>query len=696
MTQNLVLVTQPDGGQLMGRVFLGDGTTPGAGFTVYVGRYHRDSATIDAVDQTLVDAAGTFAFTRPLPAGPYDVVAVDPATQQLGATTVNVIARTANSVSIVLESVGAVEGVVFNGRGERLAGALVSGGVALATTDANGFFRIEGVPAGSRTIEAGDPVTRRRGSAMVTVLPGLTASAAITLESRATMTGRVLDANGSPVPGASVRIPAIDGFSFVIANSHGVFTFPDMPLGEYLIQAPGPSKESLIDFMNANGIDPASAFTSGDAPGASTPPSAGDTNAALAAYQKAVQTFFSVDPSLLTGLPMASVGGFGWNKIKLFQDSTTTVADIKFLAQGTVSGRTVDGSGRPTGAAVRVSSLNVSTTGFPGFGELSRLNTDPSTGAFAFGGVALFDLATFQTAGVRAGDFTLEAANPFSPVHPQFRGQLSTAAPSLSNIVLTFPAAFDTNGTVSGRVVQPDGTTPAPAGTSVAISFGNLTVTTGATALAAYCRFRRALHVTATAVQAASQPGSRRFPQAAALTSNCAWVWARRCLTVTRPNGTPVANRRSLCAAASGTSQMASQTNGVVRFVNITEGAFGITAQEAVTGWAAGKRAIVRDGELAFTSTSRRGSVPARSIRGRRQSDRLCADRPGGGGHPGLCEHRCGRAVHAGVDPVGVFTIEGVDRFRIAADASRANCARKGVGRRHDSQAPRGTVSGSS
>ena len=267
VTQNLVLVTQPDGGgQLMGRVFLSDGTTPGAGFTVYVGRYHRDSATIDAVDQTLADAAGIFAFTRSLPAGPYDVVAVDPATQQLGATTVNVIARTANAATIVLESVGAVEGVVFNGRGERLAGALVSGGVALATTDVNGFFRIEGVPAGSRTIEAGDPVTRRRGSAVVTVLPGLTASAAITLESRATMTGRVLDANGNPVPGASVRIPAIDGFTFVIANSHGVFTFPDMPLGEYLIQAPGPSKESLIDFMNANGIDPASAFTSGDAP----------------------------------------------------------------------------------------------------------------------------------------------------------------------------------------------------------------------------------------------------------------------------------------------------------------------------------------------------------------------------------------------------------------------------------------------
>ncbi len=125
-------------------------------------------------------------------------MAIDPASQQLGATGVSVSARITSSVSIVLESVGAVEGVVFNGRGERMAGALVAGGVALVTTDANGFFRIEGVPAGARTIEAGDPVTRRRGSAPVTVLPGQTVSASITLESRATIVGTRARCERSP------------------------------------------------------------------------------------------------------------------------------------------------------------------------------------------------------------------------------------------------------------------------------------------------------------------------------------------------------------------------------------------------------------------------------------------------------------------------------------------------------------------
>ena len=181
------------------------------------------------------------------------------------------------------------------------------------------------------------------------MLPGQTVSAAITLEARATITGRVLDANGNPVPRATVRIPSLGGFTFVIANNSGVFTFPDMPLGDYLIQAPGPSQESLISFMEANGYDPTSAFTTGDVPagtGESTTPSFGDKNAVLAAYQDAVRTFFSVDESLLVGLPMANFGGFGWNKVRLFQDSTTAVADIRFLAQGTVAGRTVDGDGR--------------------------------------------------------------------------------------------------------------------------------------------------------------------------------------------------------------------------------------------------------------------------------------------------------------------------------------------------------------
>jgi hypothetical protein len=58
-----------------------------------------------------------------------------------------------------------------------------------------------------------------------------------------------------------VRIVRDSGYSFVFANNQGFFRFPDIPLDNYLLQAPGPSQESLIEWMRKQGIDPRSAFT---------------------------------------------------------------------------------------------------------------------------------------------------------------------------------------------------------------------------------------------------------------------------------------------------------------------------------------------------------------------------------------------------------------------------------------------------
>jgi hypothetical protein len=608
VVQDLVLVDLPEGGgRLVGRVFLADGATPGAGFIVYAGQYRRDKGTIAAVAQTTTDATGSFVFADVLPVGDYDVVAVDPATQQIGTTKVSISANLTGSVSITLEATGAVEGVVFNGRGQPAGGAVIAGGVALAVADGNGFFRIEGVPAGLRTIEAGDPVTKRRGSAQVNVLPGQTVRVAITLESRATIVGRVLDANGNPVPRASVRIPQVGGYTFVIANNQGVFTFPDLPLGDYLLQAPGPSAESLISFMQANGIDPTTAFTSGDAPagiGPAPPPDSSNANAVLAAYQQAVQTFMTVDESIL-GLPMASIGGFGWNKVQLFQDATTSTADIRFLPQGTASGRTEDGLGRPTGALTRVTALSVSETGAATVDELERKNSDAATGAFSFSGIARFDLATFQATGIRGGDFTIEAAQQFSPAIVSFRGQLNTSTPNLSDIALRFPLSVETNGTVSGRVFMPDGVTPAPANTEVHVSFGDLTVRTDANG-----RFASLLPIPAGRYTLTAQAISGLRGQAVALVPAGGNVDVAVTLLglgavrvqVKRPNGVVVPNalvRVDRATFPADAAQGTTDPDGVVRFLNLTEGAFGVMAEEQGTGLKGrASGVIVRDGEI--------------------------------------------------------------------------------------------------
>jgi hypothetical protein len=609
---DLVLTARPeDGGRVGGRVFLSDGITPAAGFPVYIGTYDRNRLKIEAVDQTVTDDTGSFAFSSFIPEGTWQVVAVDRATGQVGVVEARPVARTAISVAIVMEATGQVEGVVFDASGRPVAGAVVAGGIALAETDANGFFRIEGVPAGRSTIQAGDPVTRRRGSAVVEVLPGQTVTAAITLEARATVRGRVLDANGNPVPFASVRIPEVGGFTFVIANSQGVYTFPDLPLGEYLLQAPGPPKEALIAYMEANGIDPNIAFTSGDGPGGAPPISSSDAAAVIRAYQEAVQRFFSVDESLITGLPMADLGGFGYTKAKLFQDATTVIRDIRFLPVGYVAGVTQDANGLPTGALTRIRGLKVGVTGSPLFFELERKNSDPQTGAFRYDNVPRFDLETFQTAGVRGGDFQVQAATPFSPAIVDVFGQLNAATPNIDNLVVRFPSAVETNGTISGVVVMPDGVTPAPQGTQVRISFGSLTVTTRADGT-----FQSLLPIPANTYTVTAQTATGGLQgQATVVVTGGANVHVpirllglgAVAVQVQRPGGAPVAGAAVTLRRGtfpSETLQGVTDGQGRVRFVNVSEGVFSVEATEAgtgLTGRASGS--VVRDAEIASLVT---------------------------------------------------------------------------------------------
>ncbi len=467
-------------GNLTGRVFLADGVTPGVGFSVYVGSYDRRSDSVSAVDNTESDGAGAFGFEN-LEPGLYDVAALDPTGAQLGvASNVSVIAGITASTVVVLEENGAVEGVIYNAQGIPVEGALVAGGVSLGVTDINGIFRIEGVPPGRRTIQAGNPLTKRRGSQVVTVLSNQTVNVAITLEARATIQGTVRDVNGTPVPRATVRIVRSGGFEFVFANDRGEFRFPDRPLGSYLLQAPGPGQAGLIEYMKKRGIPVCSAFTAippdppPDFSCQTQAPNYSNENAALAAYQNALETVFNISETHLAGPPAADLsGGFGWTRVDLFQDSITVFADIDYLPLGKISGKTLAGNGLPTVASTRVSALGVAENGAAKFGELGRLITDLTTGEFAFGGIVLFDLDTFQNTGIRSGGFKLEAASTLEPGRPAFSGELNVNTPNWDDIILQFPLAAEISGTISGVVLLPDGTTPAPANVDVTIDYGD-------------------------------------------------------------------------------------------------------------------------------------------------------------------------------------------------------------------------------
>lgn len=589
---DVVLATPKDHiGKLQGRVFKSDGVTPAANFQVYVGSKTTDPTEFSAVAQATTDASGSFSFES-LRESTYDVIAIDPATQQLGRGSAGVVALRTSYVAIVMQSTGSVQGIVRNAQDQPVSGALIAGGTTLGVTDANGLFTIDGVPAGPATISAGDPVTHRQGSANVTVLPGQTVQVVITLEARASITGRVLDANGQPVPRASVRIPRDGGFFFVIANNQGVYKVPDVQLDEYLLEAPGPAESDLIAFMQNVGIPVSSAYTAGDAPADANPPpvNPNDADAVLQAYQQAVQIYVGATNPLLVGFKPVSDAGFGWNKVKLLQDSVTVNADIRYLQEGTASGTTVTSSGTPIGASVRLVTLGVDQAGNPVVKEKGRINSDPATGAFQFSGITRFDLATFQATQIRAGDFTLQAASPFSPAIPTFSGQLNPDTLNMSGIVLQFPASTDTNGTISGTVVMPDGVTPAPAGTQVHISFGDLTVTTDAQG-----KFKDLLPIpkggySVTAVEPIS--GFQGQAIASVPAGGNVDVLVRLLglgsvgVTVKHPDGSlvPGAKINFQRGGFPGLQLNAVSNDGTAKFTNIPEGPFSVNGVELGTG----------------------------------------------------------------------------------------------------------------
>jgi hypothetical protein len=66
--------------------------------------------------------------------------------------------------------------------------------------------------------------------------------------SNATVTGRVIDEQGAVVSGARIRMTAVNtGAIFdVVANTEGIYTIPNLPIGEYRLQATSPGFQTYV------------------------------------------------------------------------------------------------------------------------------------------------------------------------------------------------------------------------------------------------------------------------------------------------------------------------------------------------------------------------------------------------------------------------------------------------------------------
>jgi hypothetical protein len=438
--------------ELQGRVTEPDGAAH-AGAQVFVGRFDPVTGKFCCVVATATTNDDGYWRATGVPVNTYDLVAISADGKRKGERRdVIAVAGAVNTVNLTLQARATVTGRVETITGFPVANALVGGGEALVRTNASGLFTLTGVPTGQRTIaaalerdEQADIEFPRTGSATVNVVPGADNFVIVPLTPAGRIFGRVLDADGNPVPNADVAIPQSGGFLWVYADAQGNFEFVGLALGKYDLSSPAPPHEDPFD-----GEAAARSLTTAS------------TDEILATIGEAFAAFTGVNNPLLNG-EGATFNPLDWGftkDVKVDIDGRSVPADVKFLGRSTIGGIVKNGQGVPIGARVRLTGIGPSLTGAPTTVIRGERDSDPALGTFSFDGQALI------------GDWGLQAASPFFPVVISTAGRTTNIAPDDTDNVLQFPSVRETNGSLSGIVLLPDGVTPAGANIKVQISFG--------------------------------------------------------------------------------------------------------------------------------------------------------------------------------------------------------------------------------
>ncbi|MDA1194059.1 MAG: carboxypeptidase regulatory-like domain-containing protein [Planctomycetota bacterium] len=204
-----VKIVVREGARVAGVVTEGDGQ-PVAGLTVVIAGSAQAS--------TLTGTDGTFAFTGLKPgAGTVSASGLRPTPPEAQQVVTLVWGKAVEGVALRVPPVLSIHGIVVNDSGKPLIGIAVAATtnvsstdpnarrrgnqqIAQATTDADGAFELRGLLAGSYRVNAGsasenDVAAGATGIRLVYTVP-----------ERVVVEGRVLDADGRPVPRGQVRV----------------------------------------------------------------------------------------------------------------------------------------------------------------------------------------------------------------------------------------------------------------------------------------------------------------------------------------------------------------------------------------------------------------------------------------------------------------------------------------------------------
>lgn len=549
---------------LRGRVTETDNVTPHPGARVFVGKYNL--GTFGSVVAAVTADADGYWSANGIPARTYDVVAVSLDGRRKG-DRLDVVASSGapTQITIALQSTAVVVGRVENSVGEPVTNALVAGGDIIVRTGADGLFRMTGVPTGLRTISAGlerNPAAGidfpRFGNAALNVVSGIENYVIVRLRPAGRIVGRVLDANGNHVPNTRVALPVENGFQWVETDALGNYKFENLGLKDWDVSSPAPAAAnndtSQLLTQIRNGSEEEIEAAIGEA---------------FAVFTGQANPYLNGEGEVFNPLT------WGYARASLTFDGQTAVADIRYLRQGTIAGKVLNGQGVPIGARVRLTGIGPLLNGAPSFILRGERDSDPALGTFEFVGQAL------------VGSWGLQAANPFYPVVISQSGQTTSVEPHATNIVLQFPPKTEVDGRLAGTVFNPDGS-PVGAGVSVKISLSTNYVILTDTNGNYDTKFN--LPARSYSVEAIDNSTGLRGISSVQLVAGITNVCNVRLLskghmqiTVRQANGQPAIG--ATVSAAQGGYPYESglsgtvDSNGVVSFNNIFEGNYGVSAQ---------------------------------------------------------------------------------------------------------------------
>jgi protocatechuate 3,4-dioxygenase beta subunit len=210
--------------------------------------------------QVAVDTSGHYAFTD-IPVGNYSIDCFDPLTNASASAAIVISASATTVQNLLLVSYGTVTGTVTSNDGSSVAGLTVSltstttGGVQTlsTTTSTLGTFTFSNVSPGTVVLRVVNGEGLQGTGTGSLPLAGQVVTINVSLISAGNLTGTVFLGDGvTPAPGIQVTLspPPLTGSAVTTTNSSGVYSFQNVPYGNFGVTANNPANG---DFGSATG-----------------------------------------------------------------------------------------------------------------------------------------------------------------------------------------------------------------------------------------------------------------------------------------------------------------------------------------------------------------------------------------------------------------------------------------------------------